>query len=147
MFVFLLLFCLVTAIGAVIALSQGQLVSFISIGLPFSVIGLLLGVITLNLFAYEVAWDDTGLDMLYVFRKERVRWDEIISYKNILVRQNFKGGVNLWIKLNYRQATRGKIRSRMAIILLPSLEGFESFSAKYYTTILDKYVPDKSRNK
>lgn len=142
--VWLLLGFLLTSIGIAAAV-QGKFI--FCIGLPLGGAALALGIITLSARPYNIIWEDEGVEMSFVFRKDKVTWDQVEWYKNWGFRGNFRGGVNVWVVLKYRQATKGRTKFHKAVLLLPSSESFDSFSSAYYKTILDKYIPNKSRSR
>lgn len=137
--VWFLLIGLVLVIVMAIAVIKGQLIFLL--GLLPAGSAVLMGLLVLWKFAYCVTWDDTGIDLAFVFRRERVRWEDVESYRKLTLRQKFAGGeANVYTFLRFLRP--GKASSK-AILLLPGAGPAFSLSAREYSTPLDQHVPHK----
>lgn len=133
---------LIAVAGTLAALQKIFIVPLIA--LPVSAISMTIGFITIRAFPYVATCDSAGLNMLFVFRQERVFWEQVERYKNIGAKGRFFAGPNIWILMEYRIAAKDGISQKKAILLLPSLESsYDSLFAKDYTTELDQHIPNR----
>lgn len=100
-----------------------------------------LGFIMLTRMPYEMVSNDQGINMMFLWRSERISWDQVEWYKVVVLVGSI--GVGLWTVLKYQQSTKEKICYRKSVIPLQSMVPFEGFSSENYTSVFDKYVPHK----
>jgi hypothetical protein len=107
-----------------------------------------LGIVDLHSFPHAVTWDNNGLAMSFLFRKEQVSWEDVEWYNNIIICGiDFSGSYHIWILLKYYSIRNGSVCARKAIFFLPSVGSTMSWSAKDFLTVLDQYIPNKRSGK
>ena len=142
-FVFLVLGLAVISALTAVGIHENVIV-FLGLPLPLLMVGV--GILILVSFAYKVFCDETGIKMSFVFRKEHVPWEYVDWYKNVGYRGKVEGQANVWVLLKYRSGGEGNALVRHALLLLRGEGPVVGWSAKGYTTELNKHIPSRSKN-
>ncbi len=102
-----------------------------------------LGLITLTSYAYETGFDKNGIEMQFVFRKERVSWESIRWHRNLFFRNTFSGGANVWVMLNYSISGKDRTRFRRAILLVVGTGPAVGMVTRDFETPFDSWRREK----
>lgn len=108
---------------------------------------LCLGLITLMSYAYETSFDKNGIEMQFVFRKERVAWESIQSHRNIFFRNTLSGGANVWVMLKYSIPGGDVARFRRAILLVVGTGPAVGTATSDFKTPLDSFLRRERGNR
>jgi hypothetical protein len=106
-----------------------------------------IGIMSFRAFSYKTHCDESGIWLNFPLRNEHVLWQNVDCYRNISHKGKFKGGANVWIALKYRKHGQHDRRKKSAILILEGIGPTVAWSAKEYTTVLNRFVPDKDRTK
>lgn len=137
---------IILTLGLAVVVSQGY--PAVLLVLPLPLIMSAMGVIALKLFAYKCVCDEDGITLHFLFRQEQVLWQNVEWYKNVALGwAHIKGGSGVWVLFAYQQTGSDRMRSRKVLLGLEGFGPFVAFSSREYSTVLDKYIPSKSRTR
>ena len=104
---------------------------------------LCLGLITLMSYAYETSFDKTGIEMQFVFRKERVPWESIEWHRNVGFVNNISGGANVWVVLKYKLFKEHGTHSRRAFLLISGTGPVVGTATREFKTSIDSFLSNR----
>ena len=109
-----------------------------------SIAMLCLGLITLMSYAYETRFDKNGIEMQFVFRKDRVPWELVEWHRNVGFRNRISGGANVWTVLKYKRTNKPGEHSCIAVLLVTETTGpAVGMAIKEFKTPLDSFLSHK----
>lgn len=101
---------------------------------------LCVGFITWMSFAYETSFDKNGIDMQFVFRKDRVPWESIEWHRNVGFRNKISGGANVWVVLKYKLPKEHGALFRRAVLFVPGIGPAVGTATRDYKTPLNLFL-------
>lgn len=104
---------------------------------------LCVGLITFLSFGYETSFDKNGIDMQFVFRKDRVPWESIEWHRNVGFRNQISGGANVWVVLKYKLSKECGARYRRAVLRVPGIGPVVGMATRDFKTPLDLFCPNR----
>jgi hypothetical protein len=127
----------VLALLSLMAGFEEQLPPFVSI-LTFAMSSamLYLGLITLMCYAYESRFEKSGIEMQFVFRKERVSWESIQWHRKLFFK-NKLSGANVWVLLKYAASDGNVTHTRKVVLAVPGTGPALGTALKEFQTPFD----------
>ena len=113
------------------------------LALAMSFAMLCLGLITLMSFAYETSFDKNGIEMQFVFRKDRVPWESIEWHRNVGFWNRISGGADVWVVLKYKPPKEYGARSRRAVLGVPGIGPVVGTATRDFKTPLDSFLSNR----
>ena len=98
-----------------------------------------LGLIALMSFAYKASFDKTGIEMQFVFRKERVPWESIEWHRNVFFMNRVSGGADVCVVLKYKLLKEHGTHFRRAVLSVQGIGPVVGTATREFTTPLDSF--------
>lgn len=107
---------------------------------------LFFGLVVLMSYAYESIFDKNGIEMQFVFRKERVPWESIQWHRKLFFKNKFSGA-NVWVLLKYVASDGNVTRSRKVVLAVPGKGPALGMALKEFQTPFDYWEMSQSKGK
>ena len=91
-------------------------------------------------FAYETSFDKNGIEMRFVFRKDRVPRESIEWHKNVGFRNKILGGANVWVVLKYKLPKEHGVHFRRAVLFVPGIGPVVGTATREFKTPFDSLL-------
>lgn len=104
---------------------------------------LCVGFITWTSFAYETSFEKNGIEMRFVFRKDRVPWESIEWHRNVGFRNKISGGANVWVVLKYKLSKEHGTFFRRAVLFVPGMGPVVGTTTREFKTQLDLFLSNR----
>ena len=138
--------CLLGAVGicSLLGITDQQL-PLVPLVLTFamSFAMLCLGLTTMMSFAYETSVDKNGIEMQFVFRKERVPSESIEWHRNVGFINKISGGANVWVVLKYKLFKEHGTHSRRAFLLISGTGPVVGTATREFKTSIDSFLSNR----
>jgi hypothetical protein len=137
--------CLIGVIAILNIVGVGQRLPLVPLilALAMSFAMLCVGLVTWLSFSYETSFDKNGIEMQFVFRKDRVLRESIEWHKNIGFRNKILGGANVWVVLKYKLPNGHGTLFRRAILFVPGIGPVVGTATRDFKTPLDAFSSTK----
>jgi hypothetical protein len=133
----------VVAILSIVGVGQRLPLVPLILALDMSFAMLCVGLVTWMSFAYETSFDKNGIEMQFVFRKDRVPRESIEWHRNVGFRNKISGGANVWVVLKYKLPKEHGTLFRRAVLLVPGIGPVVGTATRDFKTLLDSFLSSK----
>ena len=137
--------CLLGVVAILSIVGVGQRLPLVPLVLTIAMSFALLcvGLITFLSFAYETSFDKNGIEMRFVFRKDRAPWESIEWHRNVGFRNKISGGANVWVVLKYKFPKEHGALFRRAVLFVPGIGPVVGTATREFKTPLDSALSNR----